>query len=121
MLGFRAHSIHEISAIDQDLEVKSSTDDYKKWFQLEYSLLEPNELVKDFEILNVVKLDKLHAAIIEERTQLSSPTIPLADGFCHNCRKTFDNWPIVGRSSRMTHKSSPSDFPDEKGWEIAVA
>ncbi|KAE9973530.1 hypothetical protein EG328_004371 [Venturia inaequalis] len=104
-----------------DLEVKSSMDDYKKWFQLEYSLPEPNELRKDLEILSVVKLDKLLAAIIEERTQLSSPSMPLADGFFHNCQKTFDNWPTVGRSSRMTHKSSPSDFPDEKGWEIAVA
>lgn len=96
-------------------------DDYKKWFQLDYSLLEPNELRKDLEILNVVKLDKLHAAIIEKRIQLSSPTIPLADGFCHDCQKTFDNRPTVDSSSRMTHKSSPSDFPDEKGWEIAVA
>lgn len=96
--------------------------DYRKWFR-KYSLLEPNELKKDSEILKAVESDELDAAFIEERIQLSSPTIPIpsANGFCHNCQKMFDHWPTVGRSSQMTHKSSPSDFPGEKGWETAVA
>ncbi|TID19461.1 HET-domain-containing protein [Venturia nashicola] len=95
-------------------------DDYRQWFR-DYSLVEPNELKKDSEILKVVDLDELDAEFIEERIQQSTPTTPLANNFCHSCQKTFDNWPTVGCSSQMTHESSPSDFPDEKGWETAVA
>lgn len=95
-------------------------DDYKAWFQA-YSLLEPNKLMRDSDVLKAVDLDELDPAFIEKRIQQTSPATPLINRFCHSCQKTFDNWPTVGRSSQMTHESSPSDFPDEKGWETAVA
>lgn len=117
---FGAFSSERIVISYSRTKSNSSMDDYRKWFQ-EYSLLEPNKLMKDSEILKAMDLDELDPALVEERIQQATPAMPLVNGFCHNCQKTFDNWPTVGRSSQMTHESSPSDFPDETGWETAVA
>lgn len=93
--------------------------DYRQWFQ-EYSLLEPNKLYKDSELLKAVNTDELDLDLIEQRVQQSTPTTPLTNGFCSKCQEMFDNWPTLGISPKMTHESKPADFPHGEGWETAV-
>jgi hypothetical protein len=95
-------------------------DGFKQWYQ-EYLLIEPNKLKKDSDLLKAVESDDLDLEIVEKLIQKSIPTAPLTNGFCSKCQETFDNWPTLGSSSTRIHESKPVDFPNDKGWETAVA